>query len=238
MNEPTRLLIVDDEPNVRLMFRSALESTPYGYEVTEADSGTAALEHLRKHPVDLILLDLNMPGLGGMDVLRTLRDAGHDVPVVIVTAHGDVPHAVQAMKLGAIDFLMKPLDPTTLRRTVSEVLARHAPEVPTEPEETVTAARAFATNLTRAKQSLNRRRFDEARVFLKQALALETNSAEAHNLMGVLHELANEHDDSYRQYKAALKADRHYSPAQQNMRRYYERYTFGRSDVPIDFGPP
>ena len=52
--------------------------------------------------------------------------------------------------------------------------------------------------------------------------------------MGVLHELRNEHDASYREYKAALKADRHYEPAEHNMLRYYERFTFGRSDVPVD----
>ena len=94
----------------------------------------------------------------------------------------------------------------------------------------------FAENLRQAKRSLNRRDFEEADVFLKQAIALEAASAEAHNLMGVLHELRREHDASYREYKAALKADRHYEPAQNNMRRYYERFTFGSSDVPLDAG--
>ena len=73
---------------------------------------------------------------------------------------------------------------------------------------------------------------------LKQAIALRPDSTEAHNLMGVLHELRHEHDASYRAYRAALKADRHYQPAQHNMRRYYERFTFGRSDVPVDTGVP
>ena len=54
--------------------------------------------------------------------------------------------------------------------------------------------------------------------------------------MGVLHELRNEHDASYRAYRAALKADRHYEPAKHNMQRYYERFTFGKSDVPVDTG--
>ena len=85
---------------------------------------------------------------------------------------------------------------------------------------------------------LNHRWFDEAEVYLNQAIGLEPNSAEAHNLMGVLHELRNEHDDSYRAYQAALKADRHYEPAKHNMQRYYERFTFGRSDVPVDTGDP
>ena len=100
----------------------------------------------------------------------------------------------------------------------------------------VTAASEFAANLSRAKRALNHRRFDEAEVFLKEAIGLKGDSAEAHNLMGVLHELRNEHDASYREYKAALKADRHYEPAEHNMLRYYERFTFGRSDVPVDLG--
>ena len=104
-----------------------------------------------------------------------------------------------------------------------------------EPE-VVTAAGQFAHNMMRAKRALNHRWFDEAEVFLKEAIALEADSAEAHNLMGALHELRNEHDASYREYRAALKADKHYEPAKHNMLRYYERFTFGRSDVPIDTG--
>ena len=91
--------------------------------------------------------------------------------------------------------------------------------------------------MTAAKRALNRRELDEAEVYLKQAIGLCPSSAEAHNLMGVLHECRNEHDASYREYRSALKADRHYEPAKHNMTRYYERFTFGRSDVPIDTGP-
>jgi DNA-binding response OmpR family regulator len=240
MSEVKRILIVDDEPNVRLVFRTALESN--GYRPETAEDGDEALRLLEASPPDLILLDLNMPVMGGMEVLRRLRDAGIDTPVVIVTAHGDIPNAVQAMKLGAIDFLTKPLTPEALRRTVAEVLGRHAvakgkpsPSGPAQ-HEPVTPAAQFAANLQRAKRALNNRWFDEADVFLKQAIALNPRSAEVHNLMGVLHELRNEHDDSYREYRAALKVDKHFEPARHNMTRYYERFTFGRSDVPIDTG--
>jgi DNA-binding response OmpR family regulator len=241
MNRDAHILIVDDEPNVRLVFRTALESA--GYSVTTAEDGEKALTWLEDAPFDLVLLDLLMPGVGGMEALERLREAGHEVPVVIVTAHGDVPHAVQAMKLGAIDFLAKPLSPETLRTVVAEVLARHASRwteprtgTPTTAPEPVTVASQFVANLMRAKRALNNRWFDEAEVFLKQAIGLDGNSAEAHNLMGVLHELRNEHDASYREYRAALKADRHYEPAKHNMLRYYERFTFGKSNVPVDLG--
>jgi DNA-binding response OmpR family regulator len=234
-----RILIVDDEPNVRLVFRTALE--PLHDEIVTAEDGEAALDELGKSPFDLVLLDLNMPLMGGMDVLRRLREGGNDVPVAIVTAHGSIPNAVEAMKLGAIDVLTKPIAPDVLRRVVSEVLDRHAVRVPTRGEkepQPVTAAVQLAANMTHAKRTLNRRDFDQAEIYLKQAIALDPGSAEAHNLMGVLHELRNEHDASYREYRAALRADRHYEPANHNMTRYYERFMFGRSREPIDVGEP
>ena len=123
-SEKGLILIVDDEPNVRLVFRTALEST--GYSVSEVEDGASALDRLEESPADLVLLDLKMPGIGGMETLRRLRDAGNDVPVVIVTAHGSIPDAVQAMKYGAIDFLSKPLRPEALRKVVGEVFRRHA----------------------------------------------------------------------------------------------------------------
>src|SRR3954470_9520448 len=98
-----RILIVDDEPNVRLVFHTTLEAS--GYTVTEAEDGEKALVWSGNTPFDLVLLDLKMPNIDGMEVLESLRETGNDVPVVIITAHGNVPHAVHAMKLGAIDFL-------------------------------------------------------------------------------------------------------------------------------------
>jgi FixJ family two-component response regulator len=226
-NHHHTILIVDDEPNVRLVFRTALDH--FDNTVAEAENAEEALEWLAGSRTDLVML-------------RRLRDRGDDVPVIIVTAHGDVPNAVEAMKLGAIDFLTKPLAPKALRAVIAEVLERHDSRRPTSHEreadahEPVTAASQFAANLSRAKRALNHRWFEEAEASLKQAIGLDPQSAEAHNLMGVLHELRNEHDDSYREYRAALKADRHYEPAKHNMLRYYERFTFGRSDVPIDIG--
>jgi DNA-binding response OmpR family regulator len=251
MNTPTRILIVDDEPNVRLVFRTALESA--GHCLAEALDGEDALTQVRAACPDLILLDLQMPRLDGMATLQRLRDSGHETPVVIITAHGSVPDAVAAMKLGAIDFLAKPLVPETLRAVVAEVIARHAayasvpapspspapgrtPYTPAPPPEPVTVASQYAANLAQAKRALNHRWFDEAEIYLKQAIALRVDAAEAHNLRGVLHELRGEHDASYREYRAALKADHHYEPARNNMTRYYERFTFGRSTVPIDTG--
>ncbi len=235
MTAPGRILIVDDEPNVRLVFRTTLEST--GHELALAEDGGSALTWLQAERADLVLLDLQMPGLGGMEVLERLRAAGNDVPVIIITAHGSVPDAVAAMKLGAIDFLAKPITPDGLRKAVASVLDRLKPAAdggrsPARPD----LETPFAAQLRRAKRALNGRQFDEAALFLRRAIDLDPRSAEAHNLMGVLHETRREFAESYASYKAALKADRGYGPAQNNMRRHYERRAFGRSDLALDVG--
>jgi DNA-binding NtrC family response regulator len=125
MDQAHSILIVDDEPNVRLMLETALQSA--GYTVTLAEDGRAALEWLQKpdSACDLVVLDLMMPRMDGMELLRRLRAAGLAVPVVILTAHGSIPEAVEAMKQGAIDFLTKPITPEALRRVVAEVIERH-----------------------------------------------------------------------------------------------------------------
>src|SRR5262245_25384356 len=123
MSGHARILIVDDEPNIRLVFRTTLETL--GYEIAEAQDGAAALEALQRRAADLVLLDLGMPRFDGMETLRQLREAGDVTPVVIITALGSVPNAVASMKLGAIDFLSKPVPPDELRRVVAEVIGRH-----------------------------------------------------------------------------------------------------------------
>ena len=119
-----RILIVDDETNVRLNFRTTLETE--GYEVFEVSSGEEAVQLLAEHRFALAILDIRMPGMDGLELLAKMRESGIRVPAMIVTAYSDVPNAVKAMKLGAIDFLQKPLRPEDLRSIVAEILKRHA----------------------------------------------------------------------------------------------------------------
>jgi DNA-binding response OmpR family regulator len=184
MNDPPWILIVDDEPNVRLMLRTALESA--GYRVTEAPDGLAALEQVRATPRDLILLDLRMPKLDGMATLTRLREARDPTPVVMLTAHGSIPDAVAAMKLGAIDFLTKPITPAALRVVVAEVLGRHderpAPRAAPEPIAPA-PRRSFGYELARAKRYINRGDFEEAELQLREILADAPESKEARELL-------------------------------------------------------
>jgi DNA-binding NtrC family response regulator len=179
MDPSKRILIVDDEPNVRLVFRTALELA--GHVVAEASDGEAALARLRATPVALVLLDLKMPGVDGMETLRRLRAAGDDTAVVIVTAQGSIPDTVAAMRLGAIDFIPKPVSPATLREVVAGALARRAsdPPWPRIASSTVSSeATLFAEDLARTRRAMDQREFDDAEFFLRIADTLDPGSAE------------------------------------------------------------
>ena len=159
-----KILIVDDETNVRLNYRVTLETE--GYQIFEAVSGAFALEELVAQRFDLAILDMRMPGMDGLELLAKMREVGISVPAMIVTAYSDVPHAVQAMKLGAIDFLQKPLRPEDLRRIVSEILKRHAPQKEHPAE-------SFNSHIVAAKRCLNLRSFAMARIHLVKALGVK-----------------------------------------------------------------
>jgi len=99
--------VVDDEKAIRDSLRMILEFEDY--RVDEAADGDAALRRVAERQPDALLLDIKMPGLDGLAVLRMLRERGHDVPVLMITGHGDVQTAVEATRQGAFDFLEKPL---------------------------------------------------------------------------------------------------------------------------------
>ncbi|MEW5746429.1 MAG: sigma-54 dependent transcriptional regulator [Nitrospirota bacterium] len=117
-----KILIVDDEKRVRLAFSENLKSS--GFATLEAADGSEALDIFGKERPDTVLLDYKMPGANGIEVLQELKKLDPDVPVIMVTAHGDIPIAVEAIKLGAYDFITKPPDferlSLTLRRAIDK----------------------------------------------------------------------------------------------------------------------
>lgn len=114
------ILIVDDDPQIRMVLRDRLRSE--GYRVQEAEDGQRAVEMAAPDAFDLVLLDLQMPRMDGMTVLGILRERDPDLPVVVLTAHGTIEHAVEAMKRGACDFLPKPCRPDHVLLTVRKAL--------------------------------------------------------------------------------------------------------------------
>lgn len=117
----TKVLVVDDDPAVRSAVARALR---VDYDVTEAENGTDALEQHGAVPADAIVLDLLMPGVGGLEVCRSLRRQGDPVPVLVVTARDAVDDRVEGLDAGADDYLVKPFAVEELRARLRALLRR------------------------------------------------------------------------------------------------------------------
>jgi two-component system response regulator AtoC len=115
-----RVLIADDEKNMRWVLGQAL--TADGYEIIEAADGKSALEAITEQPPDLMILDHKMPAPDGMEVLRRIRSKNLMFPVIMLTAHGNVATAVEAMKAGATEYLTKPFDLEELKLSIDKAL--------------------------------------------------------------------------------------------------------------------
>jgi nitrogen regulation protein NR(I) len=115
-----QILVVDDEANLRRVLAAQLARD--GYEVHTSEDGEAALAYLKEHHIDLVITDLRMPRLGGMDLLRSALREDPSLPVVILTAHGTVDTAVEALKTGAFDYISKPFDQDEVRMVVRKAL--------------------------------------------------------------------------------------------------------------------
>lgn len=101
-----KILIVDDDRNLRMVLKNELAEA--GFDVHGADNGKKTIEMLKKDEYDVLILDLNMPNLSGIDVLKQIKNIEITTETIILTAHATVSRAVEAMKLGAYDFITKP----------------------------------------------------------------------------------------------------------------------------------
>jgi DNA-binding NtrC family response regulator len=118
--EKKQVLIVDDELNLRKILAAQLSRD--GYDVLLAEDGEQGLSVLREHHIDLVITDLKMPKVDGMTLLREALREAPDLPIVMITAHGTVDTAVEALKLGAFDYLTKPFDKDEVRSVVAKAL--------------------------------------------------------------------------------------------------------------------
>jgi len=118
---PLRLLLVDDDPAIRRSLSETLSEE--GHEVRAAPSAEAALAQLADYAPDLVLSDIRMPGIGGNELLQRIKECAPSVDVVLMTAYDDMPTVVRAMRQGALDFLVKPLQLEELRTVLDRALA-------------------------------------------------------------------------------------------------------------------
>lgn len=116
-------LVVDDEPQMRAIITFALETQ--GFECLEAGDAAAAWHVVEHRPLDLVVLDVMMPGEDGLALCRRVRAGGHDVPVILLTAKGEVRHRVDGLEAGADDYLTKPFSPRELALRAQAVVRRN-----------------------------------------------------------------------------------------------------------------
>ena len=114
--------IVDDDPSVRRGLERLIRSV--GWKAESFESAQAFLERPRTEPPSCVVLDLQLPGLSGLDLQKRMAEAGLYTPIVFLTGHGSIPATVQAMKAGAIEFLTKPVDEQDLLKAIEEAIER------------------------------------------------------------------------------------------------------------------
>jgi DNA-binding response OmpR family regulator len=118
----SNILVVDDENVARQSLTDILKLE--GYNVASASNGQAAIEYIRTHPIDLMIVDLRMPGMDGLEVIQVINQASPDTEVVLLTAHGSTDSAIQALRLRVHDYLTKPAAPAQVIASVKKGLAR------------------------------------------------------------------------------------------------------------------
>jgi DNA-binding response OmpR family regulator len=203
------ILIVDDEKNIRLTLSVTLESTEM--QVDTAINGEEALEKIGQKEYDLMLLDIKMPGMDGIAVLAESRKIRANMPVIMITAHGTIENAVEAMKLGAVDFIQKPFAPKEIRELVTKVLERQNLQ-----EGDVTD---YDTMIEFAKKCILDGRIDDAVRYIREAISKIPQRPEAFNFLGILMEMQDQKLEALKLYRAATALDPTYAPARKNLSR-------------------
>lgn len=207
--ENKSILVVDDEKNIRLTVSKSLESL--GASIETAVNGEEAIQKFEKKEYSLVFLDLKLPGIDGMAVLKKIKENWPKVRVVIFTAYGSIDTAVEAMKLGAVDFIQKPFSPQEIRDLANTIIKRDSVV------ESETASYSELIELT--KRYMTDLKFKEAQDFAKKALAADPGKPEVYNLLGALNELQNNYFEAMKFYRASLDIDPTYKPASENLQR-------------------
>ena len=201
MKEPgARILIADDERNIRKNLAMVLESA--GYQVDEASDGEEALDLCRDTHPDIAFVDLHMPKMEGLDVLAHFRTLSPKTAVVIITAYGSAANAVEAMKLGAVDFIEKPFDPKIIGIIAEEILFR----------ERHGAGGSFDDLMHLADLARERNAHLEARAYLKAAMSRGADRPEPYYWLGYLAEAEGDEKRALQYYYMAFSASKTYEP--------------------------
>lgn len=208
MTEPKpRILVADDERNIRKNLALILETA--GYLVDEAKDGEEALELCKQSHPDIAFVDLHMPKMPGLEVLDLIKVLSPKTAVVIITAYGTAANAVEAMKLGAVDFLEKPFDPKIIGTLAEEILFRQR----------LGGGAAFDDLMHLAELARERQAYIEARGYLKAAMTRALDRPEPYYWLGFLWEREGDQKRAVQYYYMAVSARHDYLPAVDALKR-------------------
>ncbi|ARC84306.1 response regulator [Clostridium argentinense CDC 2741] len=197
-----RVLIIDDTKNIRTLLTTCLELRDY--EVLTAENGRVALDILKekKEKIDLIFLDIRMPGMSGTEVLKSLRSYGISCPVIIMTAFATVKNAVDCTKLGAVAYLQKPFSPDRVNTILDEITENTSSENITNSN-----LKDVELYLSKAKSLINEKKYDEAFENIKTTLSINPYIKETYYLIGQINENTDNSIQAKRFYDIAKLFD-------------------------------
>jgi len=202
-----RVLIVDDEENVRLTLSEALREM--ALDCCQAATGAEALDLLESETFDLMLLDIKIPEPDGMEVLRWAREHRPFMSVIVITAYGTPFNAVEAVQIGAADFIRKPFS--------VEEIHRHAVRILSQEDESLETAR-YDAGTELGSSRINDRQFDAAAAYVYEALRHDGSRPDLHDLLGILYALRGSNEEAKRCFERALSLDLSYAPALRHLR--------------------
>lgn len=206
-----KILVTDDEKNIRLTLATLLEAC--NYQVDIAVNGEEAVEKVGGNDYLLVFLDMKMPGMDGIATLRQLKQLQPMLNVVMMTAYGTIETAVEAMKLGAVDYIRKPFAPEEIKAMVEMVVQRQTINEP---------AADYNSMVEYAKGLIVKQEFDAAREWLRKAVALDASKPEVFYLLGVMSEMEADLQKAKVMYRTTLALDPTHGPAHDNLHRLVE----------------
>jgi CheY-like chemotaxis protein len=201
------ILVVDDERNIRKNLTMVLEAS--GYMVDAASDGEEAIAKCKERRPDIAFVDVQMPKMGGLEVLSHIRALSRKTAVVMLTAYGTTKRAVDAMKLGAVDFLEKPFDPKAIELLCEEILQRKQFGVTATVDEL----------LHLADLAQERKAHVEARSYLKSAMLRDGTRPEPYYRLGMLSECKGDIRQAKHYYYMSLDAKPSFQPAIDALKR-------------------
>ncbi len=193
-----RILVVDDEKNIRLTVQHSLIAADY--EVETAANGAEGLERFRDDHYDLILMDLRMPQINGIEMLRTIREHDKHTAAIVITAYLTIDTLLEAFSLGVSDYIRKPFSPNDVREMVRRVLSR-------ETLDTHSSESEANPTIGLARKALAEQDLPRALDFAKRAAERDTNNPDSQAFLGIIQHLSGDYAGAEQSFHEALLLD-------------------------------